>query len=811
MPAAPVATKVTSDIPGLHAQTGTDQLNDLLNAVVIDMQAAATPISSLRTPHWASRCLFSSEIIGAGHRRHTIGHSARNGIVEEQYGVSVHLKTVQISNFRRLKNVSIDLETGTTVFVGANNSGKTSAASVLRLLVKGRAKGLTVFDFSASCLESLREIEDSEPGEEPPLPAITLDLWFDVTENELHRVMDLLPSLDWNDQPVGIRLQYRPRSESELLSRYRDAKSAAALKSDTSYHPWPSSLQEYLEKKLHSEYELAYFVLEHEIAEGEQHAYSPTAHPLQNSKGEAAATLDGLLTLDYLDAQRFLSDSEANSHTKDLSRSLSQFYQRNLDRFETDTSVLQALHASETSFNDHLAQVFESTLGSLNALGYPGVEDPELVIRSSFTADQIMAQDTSIQYSLPRAEGDLVGIRLPEKYNGLGFKNLIYMVIKMLDFHQQWVTQDERTPVHLVIVEEPEAHLHAQLQQVFISKMQEIISDDSGLTTQLVVTTHSAHVINESRFTPIRYFRRVQSSTGRHESQVRDVSKLNTLEKDTKNFLERYMKLTHCDLFFADAVILVEGNVERLLLPSIIEKSQRSLTSNYLTILEVGGAFAHKFDPLLALLGIPTLVITDLDSVTPSAPSGGSDINPAQDRSPSVASGTSCPADTPLAVTSNATLRDWHPRKTTVTELLELSDTAKEFSLGTDNPTLLRVAYQTSSDVTKDGSTSRVTGRTFEETFAYENLEWVLSDTHRSRSLLPAQFDHTAASLNDIVEKIHDRVRRSSFKKTEFALALMLSSDEWQSPSYIAEGLAWLDAKINPPPMTPVKEQVVVS
>lgn len=725
----------------------------------------------------------------------------------------MHLKTVQISNFRRLKNVSIDLETATTVFVGANNSGKTSAASVLRLLVKGRAKDITVFDFSASCLEAMREIEVFEPGQEPELPAITLDLWFHVTENELHRVVDLLPSLDWQDQPVGIRLQYRARSEAELLSRYRDAKSAAALKANASYHPWPSSLQEYLEKKLHSEYDLSYYVLEHEVAEGCEHEYSPITHPLPNSGGEAAATLDGLLTLDYLDAQRFLSDSEANSRTKDLSRSLSQFYQRNLEKFETDTDVLQALHDSETSFNDHLAQVFASTLGSLNELGYPGIEDPELVIRSSFTADQIMAQDTSIQYSLPRAEGDLIGIHLPEKYNGLGFKNLIYMVIKMLGFHQQWVEQDKRTPVHLVIVEEPEAHLHAQLQQVFISKMQEIISDDSGLTTQLVVTTHSAHVINESRFTPIRYFRRVQSSTGRHESQVRDVSKLNTLKEDTKNFLERYMKLTHCDLFFADAVILVEGNVERLLLPSIIEKSQRSLTSNYLTILEVGGAFAHKFDPLLALLGIPTLVITDLDSVTPSAPSGESGIDLAQDGieddgSSHSASGTSCPADTPLAVTSNATLREWHPRKNTVKELLDLSDTAKEFSLGTENPTPLRIAYQTPSDVTRDGRKLRVTGRTFEETFAYENLEWVLSDALRSRSLLPARFDHTSASVDDIVGKIHKRVKSSSFKKTEFALALMLSSEEWQSPRYIAEGLVWLDTQINPSSTTPETVQV---
>lgn len=270
----------------------------------------------------------------------------------------MHLKTVCISNFRRLQNVSIDLEANTTIFVGANNSGKTSAANLLRLLVTKRAKDIAIFDFSAACLASLRVIETSKPEDAPPLPAITLDLWFQVTENELHRVVDLLPSLDWNGQPVGIRLQFRARDQADLLARYHQAKALAESKATQSYHPWPNSLQEYLEKKLHTEYELAYFVLEHEFAVIEPSIYSPGAHSLQNSKGEAAAILDRILTLDYLDAQRFLSDSEANSRTRDLSRSLSQFYQRNLDKFETDTSVLQALHESEISFNDHLDKVF---------------------------------------------------------------------------------------------------------------------------------------------------------------------------------------------------------------------------------------------------------------------------------------------------------------------------------------------------------------------------------------------------------------------------------------------------------------------
>ena len=104
-------------------------------------------------------------------------------------------------------------------------------------------------------------------------------------------------------------------------------------------------------------------------------------------------------------------------------------------------------------------------------------------------------------------------------------------------------------------------------------------------------------------------------------------------------FLKRYLRLTHCDLFFADAAILVEGAVEKLLMPSMIERAARRLRTTYLTILEVGGAYAHRFEGLLSFLHIPYLVITDLDSVAPTGyPSA-------------------CRADVVGARTSNASLK----------------------------------------------------------------------------------------------------------------------------------------------------------
>ena len=90
-------------------------------------------------------------------------------------------------------------------------------------------------------------------------------------------------------------------------------------------------------------------------------------------------------------------------------------------------------------------------------------------------------------------------------------------------------------------------------------------------------------------------------------------------ENPTRDFLARYLKLTHCDLFFADAAVLVEGNVERLLLPQMIAKVAPQLQSVYLSILEIGGAFGHRFRTLIEYLGITALIVTDIDSVTAPA------------------------------------------------------------------------------------------------------------------------------------------------------------------------------------------------
>ena len=349
---------------------------------------------------------------------------------------------------------------------------------------------------------------------------------------------------------------------------------------------------------------------------------------------------------------------------------------------------------------------------------------------------------------------------------------------------QEKNNSDHIEPLHLILIEEPEAHLHAQVQQVFIKKAYEILRNHNNLkekelfSTQLVVSTHSSHIAHEVDFIKLRYFQRKQplKDTEIPTATVVNLSKTFGGEDSTTKFAIRYLKTTHCDLFFADAVILVEGSAERMLLPHFMHYHFPELTTSYISILEIGGSHADKLRPLIENLGLSTLIITDADSIDP------------KDKNKAVV-----PQRKQGYKTNNSTLKTWIPNKELYDELLDLK---KEQKTSTDFP--IRVAYQFPIKVTLKNTQTEVIPYTFEDALAYENLE-LFKEISGATGLIK-KFKEIFSEETDtqkISEALFDAFRKGD--KAKFALELLYleEPEKFNVPTYIKEGLEWLKEKLH--------------
>lgn len=673
------------------------------------------------------------------------------------------INKINIRNYRLLKDFSLELKSELSLIVGKNNCGKTSVLSVLEKVINKRSS-LTWEDINLNhrkvIFENIKKVSDIPDSELEPTLGINLQIWIQYSEEDSYQnIQPFMMDLNPDNNFIILEFTY-----TIPIQKLRDLNYQVSDFIDDF-----SKFELFMKKNMSKFFEMQVYSL----------GYNPSTQELTEEKSNLLEMKDvhKIIKVRGISASREVSNKE-NNHS--LSKTSNRFYKLNNgeDIDSNANNLLQSaiLKADETltkaySGDDSNEGIFTQVFERVKKFGGNDSE-AELAIHSSLSEKDILSNNTTLYY---KHDDSL----LPETYNGLGYLNL-YGII----FEIETVMADiEKDPadINLVYIEEPESHTHPQLQYIFIKNIKDLLKvhDDElktrGATSgiQTLITTHSSHIVSDCNFDDLIYFKRDNGTA---------VSKaFNSLKEEYGDeqlgykFVKQYLTLNSSELFFADKVICVEGDTERILIPTMMQKVDISnpinrtsntipLLSQNISIIETG-AHSQVFRKLFDFLGIKVLIITDID---PANKNGNNRL-------------TSCSA-VEATSTTNASIKSFFDISGDEIFSIVAQKSFEEKITSEDNR--IRIAYQ----IPEDENTYQPAS--FEDAFISLNKQFIINQKD-GLIKFEALKNFDDSEIEDFYKFARDKVN----KKSALASSLLYFEDDgntWKVPKYISEGLLWL-------------------
>lgn len=501
----------------------------------------------------------------------------------------MHISRIKINNFRNFNQLDVELHEGLNVMVGPNNVGKSNFIETINFLSQDPNTSATIDDFNKFVLHN--DIEKIKT--EPPLIEIEYTFEHDLIYKDEDSAFSKLSSILVFDPITGQIDINEDQTIAHLLAKTK-------LKYTYDYREMDSYIKE---MKNVTDFKSLYEALNKLQTNFKWNFYNVTTDEIIDRK-----IINNIFEIDEISATRTID--KITDHSKKYVNE--KIKDKAIDTFAIKQNITEVIQKELIDVKNEINNDIDEDQNQI------GISNGKNKFVSTFVFDGELSD--CFRYEL---EDDLLGFPLPLNYNGLGYNNLIYM--------RNLLKQKRNNDYNIILIEEPEAHLHPNMQYKllsYIENLQEQKNDDIKIKNQIFVTTHSSNItatlstkniiilsMNRESKVPTNQAI-VLSNNFKYDcvkplfaSVTENKEETSDLLKKAEEHLSKFLDVTRSDMLFSDKIILVEGIAEKLLIPKYFTE----LVKNHISIIELGGINFNYFLPLAFHTYKKILCITDKD------------------------------------------------------------------------------------------------------------------------------------------------------------------------------------------------------
>ncbi|EAE9064102.1 DUF2813 domain-containing protein, partial [Listeria monocytogenes] len=532
------------------------------------------------------------------------------------------IKTLEISGFRQIKEAKLNMEKDITIIAGANNSGKTSLVELFNYVFGTNKNKFSGDDFSAdSCFEWSQKMyplvvdmfkwdftkeaiienisnfvfpsDDKQDAIMIPKIEVKIEVDYQIDRDDIRNFADCIMDLDPACHSFYYVYEYTVIYKELIKNLDRDFdKLKNRINKLTGDSTKDINIFPVIKEMLTSIY-----------ADSSKERVYFTDGNYENKIEMEITKFKGLFNYQNIKAGRYLDD-EHSDRAQILSETMIDIASQDADWSklieELPDKIIEPIQDAEIQ-----RKVRETSLDSLSGTMEKistsnGGNVGNIILDTNITEKAVH----SLLKNITSAKFQIDDCYLKESSQGLGYSNLIFIHLQLEGYKKSI----DPYLVNFFVVEEPEAHMHPQMQHAFINYLINYYTEQDNIHG--LITTHSSEVVRESKMERLRVLRRINAFKGKL-FDLRDFCNQKNLEK---SFYDTMYTINFSDIIFADKIIMYEGDTEKMLIKSLLSSDEYiSLREQYLSYVQVGGAYAFNYNPLIEFLNLKTLVITDID------------------------------------------------------------------------------------------------------------------------------------------------------------------------------------------------------